>query len=287
MASVAFVTYRALPQLTSDDRAVCARLQGDGVSARAVAWDTPDVSWADYDAIVVRSCWDYHLQPGAFLAWLAALEQIRAPIWNPAPLLRWNLHKSYLRDLQAQGVAIPPTCWLARGAQAELGDLMAERGWEQAVVKPAISATAYGTWRTTRAQAPRRQARFAAQLQQTDLLVQRFSTPVVTDGEWSLMFFQKRFSHAVLKKAKSGDFRVQDDFGGTVERATPDPALIDQAERILSRIDGPLLYARVDGVAQDGQFVLMELELIEPYLFLGSEPSAAERFAEAIRAALP
>lgn len=287
MASVAFVTYRALPQLTSDDQAVCAYLQRDGVTTCAVAWDAPDDDWSAYDAIVVRSCWDYHLQPGAFSAWLAAMERRQRPLWNPAPLLRWNLHKNYLRDLHAQGVPVPPTCWLECGSHAELETLLAEHDWERAVVKPAISATAYGTWRTTRAQAHRRQARFAAQLQQTDLLVQQFSDPVVTDGEWSLMFFHKRYSHAVLKRAKSGDFRVQDDFGGTVERASPDPEVIEQAERIISRIAGPLLYARVDGVTQDGQFVLMELELIEPYLFLGSDPRAADRFADAIRSALP
>jgi glutathione synthase/RimK-type ligase-like ATP-grasp enzyme len=240
-----------------------------------------------YEAVVVRSCWDYHLHPSTFSAWLAALEQLQVPLWNPAPILRWNLHKTYLRDLHIQGVAIPPTCWLERGDQAELGTILADHGWEEAVIKPAISATAYQTWRTTHKQGNHDQPQFAARLQYADMLVQQFMEPVVTDGEWSLVFFQKQYSHAVLKKAQAGDFRVQDDFGGTVEVVSPGIALIEQAQQIVDYVAGPLLFARVDGIERDGQFVLMELELIEPFLFLNSDPQAVERFARAILAVLP
>jgi hypothetical protein len=287
MSSVAFVTYRDLPHLTSEDQLVCSYLQRNGVKTQAVIWDAPNVAWNTYDAVVIRSCWDYHLQPGAFLAWLAALEHLQAPLWNPAPILRWNLHKSYLRDLHDQGVAIPPTCWLDRGSRAILGDLFADLGWENAVIKPAISATAHQTWRTTRTQALHDQPHFAAHLQHADMLVQQFMESVVTDGEWSFVFFQKQYSHAVLKKAKAGDFRVQDDFGGTVEVASPGIELIEQAEQIINCISDPLLFARVDGIERDGQLVLMELELIEPFLFLKSHPNAIERFAQAILTALP
>jgi hypothetical protein len=197
------------------------------------------------------------------------------------------MHKTYLRDLNMQGVTIPPTCWLARGNHAELGALLADHGWEQVVIKPAISATAYQTWRTSRAQAQHDQPRFAAGLQHTDTLVQRFMEPVVTDGEWSFVFFHKQYSHAVLKRAQAGDFRVQDDFGGTVEVVAPGSGLIEQAGQIVNCIAGPLLFARVDGIEQDGRLVLMELELIEPFLFLESDPSAVERFAHAILAMLP
>jgi hypothetical protein len=287
MASIAFVTYRDLPQLTSEDQLVCSYLQQCGVKTHAVIWDAPDVTWNTYDAVVVRSCWDYHLQPSAFSAWLTTLERLQAPLWNPAPLLRWNLHKSYLRDLQAQGVAIPPTCWLDRGSHADLGSLFADQGWEEAVIKPAISATAYQTWRTTRTQADYDQPDLAAGLQHADMLVQQFMDPVVKDGEWSFVFFRKQYSHAVLKKAKPGDFRVQDDFGGTVEVVSPGVELIEQAGQIINCIAGPLLFARVDGIERDGQLVLMELELIEPFLFLKSHSNAIERFARAILAVLP
>jgi len=287
MSSIAFATYRELPHLTSEDQLVCSYLQRYGVKTHAVVWDADDVVWNSYDAVVVRSCWDYHLEPSAFFAWLVALERLQVPVWNPAPILRWNMHKTYLRDLGTQGVAIPPTCWLDRGSHTELGTLFADHGWEEVVIKPAISATAYQTWRTSHQQAQQDQLRFAAGLQHADMLVQQFMEPVVTDGEWSLVFFHKQYSHAVLKKAQAGDFRVQDDYGGTVEVVAPGSELIEQAGQIINRIGAPLLFARVDGIERDGQLVLMELELIEPFLFLESDPSAIERFGDAILAVLP
>jgi len=155
------------------------------------------------------------------------------------------------------------------------------------VIKPAISATAYHTWRTTGEQAAQDQERFAALLQHSDVLVQQFMDPVVTEGEWSFVFFQKQYSHAVLTKVQPGDFRVQDDFGGTVESVSPEMALIEQAQQIIHCVKDPLLFARVDGIVIDGRLVLMELELIEPFLFLQSHPQAVERFARAIRTILP
>ena len=283
MSTIALVTYRDLPQLTPEDQLVCSFLQTLGVETQAVVWDAPDVAWDSYQAVVVRSCWDYHLHPSSFIRWLRYLEQLQVPLWNPTPILQWNLHKTYLRDLQTQGVAIPPTCWLKRDSKAELAIILADHGWKEAVVKPAISATAYHTWRTTREQARQDQERFAALLQHSDVLVQQFMDPVVTEGEWSFVFFQKQYSHAVLKNAKAGDLRVQDDFGGTVELVSPDKALIEQAQQIVNGIKSPLLFARVDGIEIGGQLVLMELELIEPFLFLQSHPHAVERFARAIR----
>ncbi|HEX5688371.1 MAG TPA: hypothetical protein VFX76_00115, partial [Roseiflexaceae bacterium] len=209
MPTIAFVTYRELPQLTAEDRMLCASLQRHGVATTAAVWDDPEIDWNAYGAVVVRSCWDYHTRAPAFSDWLAALERRGVRLWNPAAILRWNMHKTYLRDLQAQGVAIPPTCWLEQGDQANLETLLVAHGWDEVVVKPAVSATAYQTWRTNRTHAGRDQARFAAHLQQSDVLVQRFMEQVVDAGEWSLVFFQKQYSHAVLKKAQAGDFRVQ------------------------------------------------------------------------------
>jgi hypothetical protein len=287
MPTIALATYRDLPQLTSDDQFVCALLEMLGVQAHAVIWDAPDVAWESYQAVVVRSCWDYHLHPSRFIAWLRHLQHLQIPLWNPAPILQWNLHKTYLRDLQTQGATIPATCWLTRGCAADLATILADRGWKEAVIKPAISATAYHTWRTSREQARQDQERFAALLQHSDMLVQQFMDPVVAEGEWSFVFFQKQYSHTVLKKAQPGDFRVQDDFGGTVELISPDMALIEQAQQIIHCIKDPLLFARVDGIELDGHLVLMELELIEPFLFLQSNPHAAERFAYAILTVLP
>jgi glutathione synthase/RimK-type ligase-like ATP-grasp enzyme len=287
MPTIALVTYRDLPQLTSEDQLVCSALQALGVQAQAVVWDAPDAAWEHYQAVVVRSCWDYHLHPSRFTTWLGELERLQVPLWNPAPILRWNMHKTYLRDLHARGIAVPPTCWLERGGRAELATIFAEHGWQEAVIKPAISATAHNTWRASRATSRQDQPRFAAMLQDSDILVQQFMEPVVSEGEWSFVFFHSQYSHAVLKKAKPGDFRVQDDFGGTVEVVSPALELIEQAQQIVDSVGSPLLFARVDAIDLNGRLVLMELELIEPFLFLKSDPHAVERFARAILTLLP
>jgi hypothetical protein len=190
MATIALVTYRDLPQLTPEDQLVCLFLQTLGVNTQAVIWDAPDILWDTYQAVVVRSCWDYHVHPSRFITWLRHLERLQIPLWNPAPILQWNLHKTYLRELQTQGIAIPPTCWLTHGSKAELATILAGHGWKEAVIKPAISATAYHTWRTTREQTRQDQSQFAALLQHADLLVQQFMDPVVTSGEWSFVFFR-------------------------------------------------------------------------------------------------
>ena len=284
---LALATATKFATLVPDDRLLVDALAHRKISANGAVWNDPAVRWSDYDAVVIRSCWDYHLHPSSFIRWLRYLEHMQVPLWNPTPILQWNLHKTYLRDLQAQGVAIPPTCWLKRSCTAELATILTEQGWKKAVIKPAISATAYQTWRTTHEQARQDQSRFATLLQYSDVLVQQFMDPVVTYGEWSFVFFHKQYSHAVLKKAQAGDFRVQDDFGGTVEVVSPGLALIEQAQQIVHCIKGPLLFARVDGIELDGRLILMELELLEPFLFLESDPHAVERFARAIVRALP
>ncbi|GIV96359.1 MAG: hypothetical protein KatS3mg057_1016 [Herpetosiphonaceae bacterium] len=282
MTTIAFVTYRDLPHLTDSDRLVMPYLEQHNVTVAGVAWDDPGVMWSDYRAVIPRSCWDYHLRPAAFAEWLSRLEQHNVLLLNPAPIVRWNMHKRYLHDLTRQGVPIPPTVWLASGSTVNLERLLAESGWDEAVVKPCVSATAYQTWRVSRASAVEQQATLNAMLQQGDVLVQQFIPQVVSTGEWSLIFFNNQYSHAVLKRAKVGDFRVQSDFGGTTARGEPTASLRAQAAGILSSLPEPLLYARIDGVEVDGAFVLMELELIEPALFLGSHPDAPQRFAHAI-----
>lgn len=278
---VALVTYAALPQLARDDQLAIPHLAARGLHAEPVAWDAP-ADWRRYRAVVLRSCWDYHLRPAEFAAWVDRLAQLGVPLWNPPAIVRWNIEKGYLRDLAARGVAVPPTAWLDRGATPDLAALLRERGWSRAVVKPTISATAHNTWLTSPATAGADQPRLAAQLAGSAAMVQEFVAEVVEQGEWSLMFFGGRFSHAVLKQARPGDFRVQDDFGGTAVLAQPSPALIAQAQQLLGCVEAPLLYARVDAVERGGRLLLIELELIEPSLFLAEAPEAPARLAQAI-----
>lgn len=266
---IALVTFAGIPDLTADDQLLATALHDLGADVRAVVWDDADVDWASFDAVVLRSTWDYHLRIDEFLAWLDRLEACGANVWNPVPVVRWNANKTYLRELDVPQV---PTVFVARGG--DVGAVLRERGWERAVVKPTVSATAFETHVVDVGRASARHAT-------RDVLVQPFVDEIVRDGEWSVLFFGGAYSHAVLKRAKAGDFRVQNDFGGTAERREPPPEVLDGARRILDAAPATL-YARVDGVAIDGVFTLMELELIEPALFLGQDAEAPGRMARVV-----
>lgn len=273
MKIVAFVTCAELPDLTASDRLPIPLLAEMGIHVQSVIWDSQEIDWHTFDAIILRSVWDYHHRYTEFMAWLDALPNHK--VWNPVEVVRWNANKIYLRDLPN----VVPTVWLDE--QANLANILQEKNWQRAVIKPTISASAHGTWVTSPAQAAEHQH----QLQNfaVPMMLQPFVPQIETEGEWSLLFFGGKFSHAVLKKPAAGDFRVQDEFGGTIETRTPPAHLIDQAQKIIASVASPLLYVRVDGVNNNGDFQLMELELIEPHLYLGDAPHAAENFALAIR----
>jgi hypothetical protein len=281
MLRIALATSSKYPDLTHDDRLLLRPLAERGINAEAAIWDDPAVDWSSFDALVIRSCWDYHLKYEAFLSWIGSLEQARIPVWNSAAPVRWNANKTYLRDLEAKGIAIVPTFWPEAGDSVRLRERLHELGWTKAVVKPRISATAHRTHLIATDDADSVQDLFDELRCGPGVMVQKFMDSIVSDGEWSLIFFGGQFSHAVLKKAKAGDFRVQSDFGGIEQPADPASQVLQAATRIVQAV-APTLYARVDGVVDDGQFRLMELELIEPALFLSAQPEAALRFAEVI-----
>ena len=288
---VALATERRLPDLTADDRILLAELRARGVAAEAVVWDA-EREWGESGAVVIRSCWDSHLRRDEFVEWARRVERSGARLWNPARLVEWNTDKRYLRDLESRGIAVVPTRWVREGdAVPPLAELLGDAGWEEAVVKPAISAGAYETWRTSAVAARDDEARFAALVRggAGDVLVQPFVERVLRDGEWSLVFFAGDFSHAVRKRPAPGDFRVQEQFGGLTAPATPPPALVADASRVVeeaARATGiethDVLYARVDGVEEEGRLVLMELECVEPTLFFGYDVGAAGRMVDVL-----
>jgi hypothetical protein len=279
---IAFVTCGQLPDIHDDDRRVADALQGRGFEVTAAVWDDSAVDWRQFASVVIRATWDYHLDSARYAAWLRRCAKEHVNVWNPAAAVLANLDKRYLADFANAGVAIVPIEYVERGHRQSLRTLLDRREWPRAVVKPAVSASAFGTWRTSLETVAADQRVFDEQVTQRSLLVQPFVDEIVTSGEWSIVFFDGEYSHAVLKQPACGDFRVQEELGGRGEPGHPSPVIIEQARGVLSHAAGPLLYARVDGIVRDRAFVLMELEINEPYLYIGSSSGAAERFADAI-----
>jgi glutathione synthase/RimK-type ligase-like ATP-grasp enzyme len=285
MLAIALATSAAHAALTDDDRALIPALAARGHTAEPVVWNDPTAAWERFGAVVLRSTWDYHLAPAAFLAWIDLLTARGVRLVNPADVVRWNVDKRYLLELERRGAAVVPTAHVTAG-DATLAAVAGRAGWRDVVAKPAISATAHRTWRAAAPFTTEDEARFRdIATAWGGALVQPFVPEIATAGEWSLVYFASRLSHAVLKRAKGGDFRVQSDFGGSWAAAAPPPAVVAAAEAVLAALPfapASCAYARVDGVVQDGAFRLMELELVEPALFLGAAAGAVDRFADAI-----
>lgn len=292
MPAIALATYAQLPSLAPDEQPLLAELVSLGIDARAAVWDDPAVRWDAFDGVVIRSCWDYHLRYEEFFRWIDHVTRLGVPIWNPPATLRWNSRKTYLHDLSIGGVRTVPTLWLERdnprATNASLAAILTDCEWDRAVVKPIVSASAHETWRVSldeaRVQAAAHDERLRALITRRGVMVQPFVPEIESDGEWSLLFYGGVFSHAVVKRARLGDFRVQRWYGGTHETVVPTPVVLREAQRALRAAPGESLYARVDGVVLGGNLVVTELELLEPSLFLDADPAAPSRFASAIAA---
>ena len=276
---IAFATSADYPPIQPDDAHLAATLQQLGIEPVSCIWNDPAVDWARFDAVLIRTIWDYFRHYAAFLAWLDQLDQRGVPTINNSALLRWNSDKRYLLELAQRGVDTIPTR-IAHGS--EVDQRLAPMRGQQVVIKPTVSGGAWHTLRGVVGEDGFAQA-LASLPREHDYLLQPFVTEVLSAGEWSLLYFAGAFSHAVLKRPAAGDYRVQSEHGGTTEPATPDVSTLAAAERVLAAAaalgHGDLAYARVDGVISAGQFMLMELELVEPFLFLAEQPETAECFA--------
>lgn len=279
-----------LANILLDDRLLGDALRARGLSSVRVDWNRPDVDWSAFRCAMFRTTWNYFTMFPDFTAWLARVEG-QTRILNVPSIVRWNWDKHYFADLEAQGIPVVPSRYIEKGEARSLGDLLAATGWEDAIVKPCVSGGAYHTHRIHRGNAAEVDRAVRGLLDDGALLLQPFQDDIVRTGEDTLMVLGGRYTHAVRKKAKAGDFRVQDDFGGTVHRLDPTPEQMQLAERAMAACANGVrpapLYGRVDMVrGNDGRYAVMELELIEPELWLRYHPPAAEVLAEAIARAL-
>ena len=277
MPHVLLLTAESLPHDDLDTSLLAAALTERGVQATVLVWSTPDDWPADADLAVVRTTWDYTFRRDEFLQ---VLESAPVRVANPTTVLRWNSHKGYLVDLATAGVAVVPTVLLRRGDPAVLPDIDAAR----IIVKPTIAAGARGVGLFD-AGSPEAAGHLADLLETVDALVQPFE-PSVHDGERSLLYLGGGFSHAVRKVPADGDFRVQTRYGGHQLSHEPTAAELAVAESALACVSEDLLYARVDLVGTADAPLVMELELIEPEIFLPMAEGSADRLADAVLASL-
>lgn len=279
--TIVFATCDDQPLIAADDQLLADALRPLGVEVRPIPWTQIDpFSAVDAPPIVLRSTWDYHRIPTMFLAWLSALQDSGRTVWNDPATARGNIDKIYLRQLESAGLAIPKTRWLDRLDQESVRHALEEERWRRGVLKPRIAATAYGTFLVTPDTVLTDDD--LAPARASGALLQEFVPAIVERGEVSLMYCDGVFNHAVSKRARPGDFRVQQDFGGVVVPFAPSTELVGFADRVMSTVPAPCLYARVDVVESTRGPLLMELELIEPELYFLVVPSAAARFAIAL-----
>jgi glutathione synthase/RimK-type ligase-like ATP-grasp enzyme len=278
MTLIAFATCLEKPHIQPSDALLAVALERRGARVVAAPWNGAFEPFVQADATIIRSTWDYQHNVAAFENWLQRLHSVRGKVFNAPSLMRWNMAKTYLVDLAARGAPLPPTRVADRDAGA-IARAMDELGLAEAVVKPIYGATSSGLSLVRRGDGEGR--RTAVRKLDCRALVQAL-VPEIAAGETSLLFFAGEYSHAVVKRPIAGDIRSQAEFGGTVATVAPPSWAIEEASRILALLPEPALYARVDVVLLDGTLWLMEVEVIEPDLFLTHDDGAAARLADAL-----
>jgi hypothetical protein len=284
VAIATYVSTGAYDTNTVDEDALLSNLLEDlGISYELLAWSDPDVDWSRFTHVLIKSTWDYFDYYPEFLVWLDKLEALETSVLNPVATLRWNSSKNYLLELKAKGYPCVAGQILPKGTVTTLEALHDALGFETLVVKPLVSGGAKNTLKITRGAGKELEDKIASLLQEEDFLVQPYIPEIVAVGEYSLIFFNGVFSHAVLKSPAVDDFRVQHYYGGTIQEITPDSKMLASAQVLVADFAKDSLYARVDGVVIDGVFHLMELELIEPYLFLGLSEKAIPNYKASLQ----
>ena len=283
---VALITYSGLPNGADSERLMLPYLAAADIEAEFVDWRTA-CDFRQFDLAVLRSCWDYHLYSAEFDGWLRRVSAETQVLNEPETVL-WNRNKFYLREMEAQGIAIAPTVFVAAGGAISVEDRARIVSWQNVVVKPAVSASAHNTW-LVESTALLADSELAGKMKGEAFLVQQFIPEIQTQGEISFAYIDGRYSHAALKRPAAGDFRVQQEHGGSSELFVPSADLLQQVDaiaRAVPQVRGSL-YCRIDVVGRAGTLLLMELELIEPELYLTLAEGSAERLAKAIVSRLP
>jgi glutathione synthase/RimK-type ligase-like ATP-grasp enzyme len=275
---IALATCETLPELFTDDQMLMEALRHRGAEAFPLVWSSEEARESAPDLCVIRNTWDYYLRPERFITWAEGMAS-RSELQNPFPLLRWNHHKGYLLELAAKQLPVVPTILARKGRGMDVAALASAAAWPEVVVKPAISAGAYRTGRY-RSEDPGAQAHLQELVLEADALIQPYLPSVEAYGERSFLFIDGELTHAVKRtQALTEGVGIE----RTMDRVTPTEEERRIAHAVMAALPMAPLYGRVD-LAPDaeGRPLLMEVEVMEPRLFLQECPEALEKLADAI-----
>jgi glutathione synthase/RimK-type ligase-like ATP-grasp enzyme len=279
---IAYVCYEDVGKYTSglenEDKVLLEFLVGKGLNITMAVWTDTQVDWSVYDLAILKSPWDYFDKTEQFYNWLNRLEELNVPLLNPIKVVKWNSDKHYLKEIADAGLSVVPTIYLEQSEKPDLIDCFEKLHSEKLIIKPCISGGSKNTLKITRKNVAELIPVIHNYLNEEAYMVQPFLEEIETHGEWSFLFFYGEFSHSLLKKAKPGDFRVQHYLGGSIHVEAVPIHLLKSAEKYVQQFATDCLYARVDGLEVNGQFMLMELELIEPFLFLFTHEKSYENY---------
>ena len=282
MKRCAFLTLNKRADFVIDDEHAIGPLAELGWRVSTVSWRQTEIPWGDFDAVIIRSTWDYWNDVPAFLDVLAQIDR-ETHLANPLDVVHWNLAKTYMLDLEGKGVGIVPTIWPDAVHGASFPAFCDSLESDELVIKPVVGANGEDAFRISGRDSQDRSFQIAGCFRERKAMVQRFMPRILTEGEYSLFFFNGEFSHAILKAPAESEFRSQEERGAYIKAIIPEEKLLLRAQQALSVISSPTLYARIDLVRDDDEdFVIMELELIEPSMYLRTDPDAPMRFARAI-----
>ena len=279
----AFITMDSMEGFVCDDDLAIPALKELGWDVEKISWRARGTDWTRYGIVVIRSPWDYPTDAPRFLALLDEIEASGTPLLNPPELVRWNLHKSYLKWLEERNVSVVPTRWLDKPRQADILVLFDVYGSDKMVIKPAIGANAEHAHVLNKRTLEQDWPGIEPVFEHRQAMVQPFRAAIQSEGEYSVMFVDGEISHTIRKTPKPGDFRSQEEHGADITLVQPEALLVKRASEAVWALNVRPLYGRADMIRNpDGDFEVMELELVEPSMYLRMDPEAPVRLARAI-----
>ncbi|MDX2417903.1 MAG: hypothetical protein QNK19_10625 [Xanthomonadales bacterium] len=282
MKKCAFLTMDEVGDYVIDDEHVIAPLTRLGWQVSTVSWRQTETPWKVFDLVIIRSTWDYWNDVPTFLSTLERIDR-ETLLANRLELVRWNLAKTYMRDLQQKSIGIVPTLWANSLDVDFFGHYKSKLGADEIVVKPVVGANGEDAFRVSEGDTAVRLERIAGRFRNLDCMIQPFMPNIIHEGEYSLFFFGRHYSHTILKSPAESEFRSQEEHGAEIQSVKPQEKLLLRAQQVMDTLSPSPLYARVDFIRDaDDDFLVMELELIEPSLYLRMDSQAPGRFAAAI-----